>query len=196
MAKQASEGKRAHSDKVFIGVIGMDEHGPKEPIPPHAYAIAEEIGKLVAQRGAILISGGRGGIMESASKGAFLAGGLTVGILPSSDKAEANPYVTVPIASGLNEVRSHAVIGASDVLIMVCGSTGTLNEVTFAYGYRPLIVVEGTGGWADMLRPAIYEGRFLDQRGSAEIVYVKTAQEAVDKAFELAGTMPPKREWK
>jgi uncharacterized protein (TIGR00725 family) len=175
------------SSRVIIGVIGMDEHGPGEPIPKEAWHIAEEVGRLVAERGAILLAGGRRGIMEASSRGANLAGGIVVGVLPSSSKAEANPYVNVPIATGLNGLRSHVIIQACDAIIMVCGSTGTLNEATLAYGYgRPLIVIEGTGGWADRLRPAAYKGQHLDQRGTATIQYVSGAAEAVDKAFEVA----------
>ena len=176
------------SEKMIIGVIGMDEHGPEEPIPPNASEAAEIVGRLIAERGAILMTGGRGGIMETASRGCALAGGVSVGILPSKSKAEANPYVTIPIATGLREMRSHVMINACDAIIMICGSAGTLNEATLVYYEKPLVVLEGTGGWADRLRQTLIEGRYFDLRGSSEIFFVSTPEEAVSMAFDLAAS--------
>ncbi len=107
-------------------------------------------------------------------------------MLPSDDKQEANPYVNVPIASGLRGMRGHVVIHASDCLIMVSGSSGTFSEVGLAYFHRPLVVIEGTGGWSDRLRAILYEEKHLDPRRYNTIYFVSTLQEAVDLAFELA----------
>ncbi|HZQ09634.1 MAG TPA: TIGR00725 family protein [Anaerolineae bacterium] len=177
---------RAHAEKLLVGIIGMDDHGDEEPVSPFAIQAAEEVGRLIAQRGGILLSGGRRGIMEAASRGANLAGGIVVAFLPGSSKSEANPYVTVPLATGLGDIRNHLTIRASDVVIMISGSTGTLNEATITYWQKPLVVLEGTGGWSDRLREIAYKGRHLDERGSAEIVFVTTPEEAVNKAIELA----------
>jgi len=181
-----TNGARWPAHPVMIGVIGMDDHGDAETIAAEARHVAETIGRLVAERGGCLVTGGRGGIMEAASKGAYEAGGLAVGLLPSDDRREANPYVNVPIATGLHGVRSHVVVYASDCVIMVSGSSGTFSEVGLTYFHRPLIVVEGTGGWADRLRAILYEGKHLDPRGVNTIYFAQTPAEAVDLAFKLA----------
>ena len=74
----------------------------------------------------------------------------------------------------------------SDAVIMIGGGNGTLNELTIAYGHKPVVVLEGTGGWADRIRGALYEGKYLDERRVGEIHFAQSAQEAVDKAFHLA----------
>ena len=172
--------------KIQIGIIGMDDHGPEEIIPPKVYETAESIGRLIAEQGATLISGGRSGIMEATSKGAYLAGGMVVGILPGYSKLEANPYVTIPITTGLGEIRNHLTIRASDAIIMISGSTGTLNEATIAFGHKPLIVLEGSGGWSDRLRNMLYHNKSFDQRGTAEVFFVNSPKEAVRMALESA----------
>ena len=82
---------------------------------------AEEVGKLVAQQGGILVCGGLHGIMEAASKGAKSAGGLTIGILPHDDRGEANPYIDVPIATGLGIGRNVIIARTADALIAIGG---------------------------------------------------------------------------
>jgi uncharacterized protein (TIGR00725 family) len=175
-----------HADKIIIGIIGMDDHGPEEPITDAATEAAETVGRLVAERGGILVSGGRGGIMEAVSRGASQAGGIVVGLMPSLSKSEANEYVTIPLATGLGEMRNHLTIRASDALIMISGSTGTLMEATISYHRKPLIVLEGTGGWSDRLRGTLYNGRHFDLRGNAEILYASSPEKAVDLAFAEA----------
>jgi uncharacterized protein (TIGR00725 family) len=177
---------KRHEDKIIIGIIGMDEHGPEEPISPETLRAAETTGRLVAERGAILVSGGRGGIMEAVSRGANLAGGVVVGLMPSHSKSEANEYVTVPLATGLGEMRNHLTIRASDAIIMISGSTGTLMEATISYGRKPLIVLEGTGGWSDRLRGTLYEEQHFNQRRTSAILYASSPEEAVEIAFAEA----------
>ena len=84
-----------------------------------ALIAAEEVGRLIAEKGGILLTGGKDGIMEAASRGANLAGGIVVGLLPSNFKSEANPYVTVPLPTGLDFVRNYLTIRAADVVIMI-----------------------------------------------------------------------------
>lgn len=109
-----------------IGVIGAG-HADKEVL-----SFAEELGKLIAKNGFILITGGLGGVMEAASRGAYLEGGITVGILPTLDKKDANPYIKIPIPTGMGEMRNALVVRASDVLIAVSGEYGTLSEIALA----------------------------------------------------------------
>lgn len=77
-------------------------------------------------------------------------------------------------------------ISASDVIIMIAGSTGTLNEATIAYGQKPLVVVTGTGGWSDRLRQTLYGGMHFDERSTATVQFAASAAEAVELAFSLA----------
>ncbi len=117
-----------------IGVIG-----PSEP-SPEAYSFAERFGELVAKEGWILATGGKGGIMEAASKGAKRAGGLTIGILPEKEKENANPYVDVVISTGMGESRNLVLVYSSDVVVAITLSSGTLIEIaTAAKNSKPLL---------------------------------------------------------
>jgi len=104
------------------------------------YKIAEEVGRLIAQQGWILVCGGRTGVMEAACKGAKRGGGLTVGILPSSNGRDANKYVDVKIPTGLGYARNILVVRASDAVIAISGEYGTLSEIAFAFNEEKPIV--------------------------------------------------------
>lgn len=169
----------------IIGVIGSDDHAGVETISEHALEVAEEVGRLVAERGGVVVSGGRGGVMTAVSRGAFKAGGIVVGLMPGLSRTEANPYITLPLATGLGGIRNHLTVRAADAVIMIAGSTGTLNEATISYGVKPLVIIEGTGGWSDRLREVLYEGAHFDFRASAEVRFTNTAVGAVEMA--LAG---------
>jgi uncharacterized protein (TIGR00725 family) len=172
---------------VIVGVIGSDRHAG-ETISPDALNVAVDIGRRLAEAGAVLITGGGAGIMEAASKGAAEAGGIVIGFLPGRSRDNANQHVTIPLSTGLGEIRNHLTITASDVLIMIAGSTGTLNEATIAYGQgKPLIVVTGTGGWSDRLPQALYAGAHFDQRATVTVRFASTSEEAVALALLLAG---------
>jgi uncharacterized protein (TIGR00725 family) len=90
------------------------------------------VGRLVAERGGVVVCGGLGGAMESACRGARQAGGLTVGLLPGSDRSEANAFVDVALPTGLGEARNALVVGAADVVIAVGRGYGTLSEIALA----------------------------------------------------------------
>jgi uncharacterized protein (TIGR00725 family) len=106
-----------------VAVVGASDASAEQ------FAAAEEVGRLLAERGAVVVCGGRGGVMEGACKGAQSAGGTTLGILPGLDRAEANPYVDVAVPTGLGEARNALVVRAADSLIAVGGGYGTLSEV-------------------------------------------------------------------
>ncbi|UCB56746.1 MAG: TIGR00725 family protein [Candidatus Omnitrophota bacterium] len=107
--------------------------------------IAEEIGKAIAQLGATLISGGLTGVMEASCKGAKSAGGKTIGILPGHDKAEANPYVDIPIVTGLGYMRNNLVVKNADIIIAIDGKEGTLSEIAFALQMKKPVL--GIDSW-------------------------------------------------
>jgi uncharacterized protein (TIGR00725 family) len=157
-------------------------------------ALAEAVGRGIAERGATLVTGGRGGIMEAASRGAATAGGLVLGILPGADPDDANEHVTVAIPTGLGfSMRNVITIRSADAVVMVSGEVGTLAEAILSYQHgKPLVAVSSTGGWAERLRTAALEdGRYLDGRRLMEITYAETADEAVEAAFARIGSVPP-----
>jgi uncharacterized protein (TIGR00725 family) len=90
------------------------------------------VGRALAARGAVVVCGGLGGVMEAACRGAKDGGGVTVGILPGTDRAAANPFVDLAIPSGLGEARNALVVRAADALIAVGGGYGTLSEIALA----------------------------------------------------------------
>jgi hypothetical protein len=127
---------------------------------------AESIGRLIALRGATLVCGGLGGVMEAASRGAKSAGGITVGILPQNDARDANRFVDIPIATGLGIGRNVVIARTADALIAVGGAYGTLSEIAFALQMgKP---VAGIKTW--------------DIKG---IISAENAADAVEKVFEL-----------
>ena len=164
--------------KPLIAVCGSDEDD--ENLSDKALKIAEEIGKEIAKRGAILICGGRGGIMQSACKGAKEGGGITIGILPFS-KGEANPYVDVAIESGLGHFRNYIIISSADSVIAICGRWGTLNEISTSIILgKPTILVKGTGGVVD----EIIENKILENIEGRYLI-ARDAKEALDLAFRF-----------
>jgi hypothetical protein len=143
-----------------ITVIGKSARNPADPVPERALRAAEEVGKLLAQRGAVVVTGGLSGVMEAVSRGAKTAGGLVIGILPGFDKREANAYVDVAITTGMGWMRNTLVVRAADL--------------------------EGTGGWSDRIRDIAYKGKHLDEGGTSELRFATTPAEAVDLALSLA----------
>jgi uncharacterized protein (TIGR00725 family) len=173
----------------YIGVIGSGDH-----TPDHVLELAEAVGRHIGQRGAILVSGGRGGVMEAASRGAKSAGGTTVGILPGLTRDGANAYVDVAIPTGLGfAMRNFITIRSCHAVIMLNGEVGTLEEAILCYQHGiPLVAMETSGGWAERLKStALNDGRHLDHRQLMTINYAREAEEAVERAIALIGTVPP-----
>jgi uncharacterized protein (TIGR00725 family) len=124
----------------YIAVVGAG-------VPdPDTDRIAEAVGRALAGAGAVLICGGMTGVMEAACRGAKSGGGTTVGILPSDDRADANPFVDIAIATGLGEMRNALVVRAADAVVAIRGETGTLSEVAFALKTGTPVV--GIDTWA------------------------------------------------
>jgi uncharacterized protein (TIGR00725 family) len=108
-------------------------------------SVAERVGALVARRGAVLVCGGLGGVMEAACRGARQEGGTAVGILPGLDRGAANPHVDVALATGLGEARNALVVRAADALIAIGGAYGTLSEIALALKGGKRVI--GLGTW-------------------------------------------------
>jgi uncharacterized protein (TIGR00725 family) len=171
---------------LLITVIGKSAKDPRDPVPPKALEYAREVGRLVAERGGVLVSGGLSGVMEAASRGAKEADGLVVGMLPGFDKRDANEFVDIAITTGMGWMRNTLTVRAADAVIMISGGIGTLNELTVAYELKPTVILEGTGGWSSRIRDVAYQGKHLDEAKIAELHYAQTPAEAVETAFALA----------
>jgi uncharacterized protein (TIGR00725 family) len=114
----------------YVAVIGDGD--PRGPDAHRILEWAEEIGQLLAQGGAAVVTGGLGGVMRAASRGALAGGGQTIGILPGADPGEANEYVGIPIATGLGVARNLVVVTSADAVVAVGGRHGTLSEIGLA----------------------------------------------------------------
>ena len=152
--------------KKIIAVIGAGEPSAEE------IKLAEEVGRELARQGAILVCGGLGGVMEAACKGASLEGGITVGIIPGDSPKTANPYVQIPIVTGMGYARNIAVVKTARAVIAVGGSYGTLSEISHAL--QSDIPVIGLGTWT------------IARNGKEDkaIIRAKKPAEAVDKALK------------
>ncbi|KPK63786.1 hypothetical protein AMJ83_04835 [candidate division WOR_3 bacterium SM23_42] len=144
----------------IIAVIGGAEASDKY------LTIAEEVGSLIAKGNAILVTGGMGGVMTSASKGAKEANGLVIGILPTLERESANPYVDIPIVTGLSQARNLIIARTCDCAIAINGKYGTLSEIAYCLMYD--VPVIGIDTW----------------KIDAPIIEAKNAAEAVELAFK------------
>lgn len=163
--------------RTLIAVVGSDGDDPH--LSSAALDIAEQIGSRIAQRGGILVCGGRGGVMEAACRGAKANHGITVGILPEA-KEEANEFVDIPIPTGLGMRRNILVAYAADVVIAVGGRWGTLSEISFAMIFqKPVVLVRGTGGCVDELA----QGKLMKETEMHWTV-AQSGEDAVEKAFQ------------
>ena len=105
---------------------------------------AREVGRLLAEAGCVIVTGGLGGVMEAASRGAREAGGLVVGILPTDSASHANPHVDVPIVTAMGDARNAIIANTAEAFIAVAGSYGTLSEIAFALKRRKTVVTLGS----------------------------------------------------
>lgn len=138
--------------------------------------VAEEVGRRIAKAGAILICGEGGGVMEAASRGAARRGGTVVGILPSDDARTANPFVLIPIVTGMGNARNAINALTSEALIAVAGGPGTLSEIGLALKVGTPVV--GLGTWE----------LSIDGESPDDVYRAENPTEAVEKAIELART--------
>jgi uncharacterized protein (TIGR00725 family) len=170
-----------------IGVIGKNEQNADDPVAEETMRSAHEVGRLIAAGGGVVVTGGLGGVMAAASKGAKEAGGLTIGFLPSMDRTSANPHLDLVFPTGLGKARNLLTARGCNALIMIGGGCGTLNELTIAYAEgRPVVVLRGSGGWSDRIEQVLYDGRFLDERKTVAVSFANSPEEAVETAFAEA----------
>lgn len=127
------------SSPAYIAVVGASKASERD------MEDAEAVGRLLGERGAYIVCGGRGGVMAAASKGCQEAGGTVIGMLPGDDRSDANQWVSVAIPTGLGELRNGLIVRTADVMIAVGGSYGTLSEV--ALGLHAGLKVFGLHTW-------------------------------------------------
>lgn len=168
---------------IRIGVIGQSGD-----IAPEIKILAENVGREIALKGAVLLTGGTSGVMECVSRGAKSENGLVVGILPGDTLELANDFIDIPITTGLTfDYRSLILVHSSDAIIMVSGGNGTLGELSTAYlNRKPAVILEPSGGWAGRVRSIAYEEIYLDERKNIKLDFARTPEEAVDLAIQRA----------
>ena len=153
---------------MIISVIGGNQ------ATPEIEALAEQVGRELARRGAMVACGGLTGVMEAVCRGAKEAGGTTIGILPGGDPKAANEWVDIPICTGIGYARNVAVVLTGRAVIAVDGAYGTLSEIGHALGVD--IPVIGLVTWS------------LSRNGSIDngIILADDPADAVEKALEAA----------
>jgi uncharacterized protein (TIGR00725 family) len=155
-------GERVRPPRIAVVGAGRCDHDLME--------LAVAVGRALAERGAVLLCGGLGGIMEGAAKGAASAGGITIGFLPGSDPDHANPFIRIPLPTGLGEARNLLVARTADAVVAIGGEWGTLSEVAFARKVGIPVV---------LLRPGI--------TAHLGLPVADTADDAVRTALRAAG---------
>ena len=146
----------------IIGVIGQGRDCSTELLKD-----AEQVGYHIAQRKAILICGGLGGVMEAACRGAKNGSGTTIGVIPTAQKSDANKFVDIPIVTGLGEARNIIIVRSADALIAVGGRYGTLSEIAFALSFGKPIV--GLRTWQNL----------------GQVIHVESPEQAVETVFKF-----------
>ncbi len=155
--------------KPIIAVIGGGSTAS-----PEGLALAEEVGFLIARADAVLICGGLNGVMEASAKGAKRGGGLTIGVLPTGNKADANAFIDLPIATAMSTARNLVIVRTADAIIAINGSYGTLSEMAHAFDLGKTVFALRT--WP-MEKAGVESHLFVP---------VATPREAVDRALEYA----------
>ncbi|MFV2082217.1 MAG: TIGR00725 family protein [bacterium] len=124
----------------MIGVIGSGDPSMSN------HSDAYDVGRMIAEGGAVLVCGGLSGVMEAASRGAYEIGGTTIGILPGDDRHQANPYISIPIPSGMGVGRNVLIVRSSDTLIALPGGSGTLSEIAISLNIGKPVIDLGRWG--------------------------------------------------
>ena len=159
----------------IIGVIGASRADDE------LLKLAEEVGQEIASRGAAVVCGGMMGVMEAVCKGARSRGGLTIGVIPSDDKHDANQYVQIPIVTGMGVGRNVVLVKTADVVIAVGGEFGTLSEIAHALNIGKTVV--SLQSW--QLERAT-------ERSIQNLIDAGSPKEAVDLALDAISRGNPK----
>lgn len=158
----------SNGQPLIVAVIGAGDP------PPHAIALAENVGRELAKRGVMVVCGGLRGVMEAVCRGAKSAGGTTIGILPGNEPLAANDYIDIPIMTGMGYARNVIVVKTGRVAIAIDGAYGTLSEIGHALGDG--IPVIGLQTWQLPPRTDL----------PLQIIHTSSPEEAVEKAIAVA----------
>lgn len=153
---------------MIIGVIGGSR------VDKETAELAYDVGKLLAEKEALVVCGGLGGVMEAVCQGVTDGNGVSVGILPTDDTTEANYYVSIPIATGMGIARNFIIARTAEVLIAIGGSYGTLSEIAIALNLGKPVIALNT--WE------IEKAGFVDKE---LFIHASNAKDAVEKAFKF-----------
>ncbi|SDL62924.1 TIGR00725 family protein [Halarsenatibacter silvermanii] len=154
----------------YIGVIGAESS-----IGQKIHHKAEKTGELIGESGGVMICGGKGGVMEAASRGCQKTGGTVIGILPSPDRSDANSYLDYSLTTGMGQARNLMIVTSSKVVIAIAGGTGTLSEIALARKHqKPVILLDS---WP--LPDIEYD------HSTSGFYQFSNPERTVDKAFEL-----------
>ena len=147
---------------------------------PECAAVAEELGRLIVEHGWRLVTGGLGGVMEAASRGAKRARGYRegdiVGILPGGDRDAANPHVDIVVPTNMGYARNVLIVTMADAVVAVGGGAGTLTEMAMAWQLGRIVVGLEVEGWS-----ATLAGRKIDEQRSDLVIAASSAADAVAK---------------
>ncbi len=146
---------------MYVGVIGGQFCSEEES------RVAFELGRLLAERGAVIVCGGLGGVMEAACKGAREGGGTTIGILPGPFRSDANPYVDHAIATDMGQARNAIIVRTADAVVAVGGEYGTLSEIAMALKMGKKVVA--ISSW-EIANKGVPDEKIVRASGPAEAV--------------------------
>jgi len=140
---------------------------------PEKNAIAYKVGKFIAQNGWVLITGGRDGVMDAATKGSSDAGGVSVAITPFDNLNDATPYASIVVPTGIGFARNYINVLSSDVVVVIGGGAGTLSEIAYAWQFnKPIIACSFVEGWSRELA-----GKSVDYRPRDPIINASSLEE-------------------
>ena len=150
-------------------------------ISEEGYLFAEQIGRTIAHIGYAVVTGGRGGVMEAANKGAFETGGVSIGILPGSSISEANQYCNLVIPTGLGHARNSITALACDAVVSIGGGAGTLSEICFGWIYnKPIFVFTQFEGWSGKVA-----GKSIDDKYFTKITECSSVDDLTEHLKKL-----------
>ena len=163
--------------RIQILIIGNNENGSN----PELEKVAYETGSEIAKSGAVLVTGGLGGVMKAACHGAKDSGGITVGIIPQNDSSFANEFCDIVVPTGIGLARDFLTALSGDGVIIIGGGSGTLSETCAAYMHKkPIVAIKTTGGIAEQ-----YADKYLDHRQNVKIIGVADPKEAVKTIMSI-----------
>lgn len=168
-------------NRIQVGIIGSNSSVSSQKIEE----FAELLGTELINEGYRIICGGMGGVMESVCKGAKKSlnyhEGDTIGILPSENTKDSNPYVDVAIATGIGYARNQILVASSEILIAIGGGAGTLSEIAFAWQMnKPIISVDLEDGWSSRIA-----GDIIDHRQRRAVAYARDLDDVMAYLSEI-----------